>query len=201
MQKNRFCTEDMTHYLNKEKVIMKKRICSIIALVTALTMFAGCSDDTSSTDSTPETSSLTDSVADTTASSAEDDRENSSDTDPGAENSGSDESEAADTELPVITEATCVEEDGNIILSIPAEGYAMRAIYVFDENGNFVDTIAEVIPGELTTLEEIIAAGEDIGDPSEFTYENGRYTASMGVMDMEGTAMKSCSPPLRKQWP
>lgn len=86
-----------------------------------------------------------------------------------------------------IPEAYCAEEYGNIILGMPAEGYSMRMIYVFDDSQTLVDTVIHLIPGEITTLEEMFEGAEIDAPIESFTFENGYYTASAGLADVVST--------------
>lgn len=86
-----------------------------------------------------------------------------------------------------IPEAYCAEEYGNIILGMPAEGYSMRMVYVFDDDQTLIDTVVHLIPGEITSLEEMFE-GADIDAPMEsFVFTDGYYTASAGLADMVST--------------
>ncbi len=83
--------------------------------------------------------------------------------------------------------ATCEESDGNIVLTMPADGFSMRVVYVFDESKALVDTQHILIPGTITSLEDMYAAAGAVVDMSAFVYEDGVYKASAGIAGMEGT--------------
>ena len=84
--------------------------------------------------------------------------------------------------------ATCEETDGNIVITLPVDGFSMSVVYVFDENEKLIDTKSILIPGTVTSLEEMYAAADATVDMSEFVYEDGVYTANTGTQGMEGTS-------------
>ena len=97
--------------------------------------------------------------------------------------------ESADTGIIDLSSmmATCEESEGNIVLTMPTDGFSMRVVYVFDENKTLLDTKHILIPGTITSLEEMYtAAGAEV-EMSAFVYEDGVYTASAGITGMEGT--------------
>ena len=84
--------------------------------------------------------------------------------------------------------ATCEETDGNIVITLPVDGFSMSMVYVFDENKKLIDTKSILIPGTVTSLEEMYAAADATVDMSEFVYEDGVYTANTGTQGLEGTS-------------
>ncbi len=182
-----------------------KKNCLFAALLAGIVMMAGCAGDSeTSAEGTAEAAKTSEAVqtAEADAKTAEAEEEPTAEAEQTTAAATEEVAPAETKEQAPATEeadesadtgsidlssmmATCEESDGNIVLTMPADGFSMRVVYVFDESKALVDTKHILIPG--TILEEMYAAAGAEVDMSAFVYEDGVYTASAGIAGMEGT--------------
>lgn len=181
---------------------MKKRNWLLTAILAGVVMMAGCSGDaessaTGTSEAAPTNEAVQTAEADekqtaeaeqTTAAATEEEiaPAETGEQAPATEEAA-DSTDTGSIDLSAMA-ATCEETDGNIVLTMPVDGFSMSVVYVFDENKTLIDTKNVLIPGTVTSLEEMYAAAGAEVDMSEFVYEDGVYTASTGIEGIEGTS-------------
>lgn len=181
---------------------MKKRNWLLTAILAGVVMMAGCSGDaessaTGTSEAAPTNEAVQTADADekqtaeaeqTTAAATEEEiAPAETEEQAPATEEAADSTDTGSIDLSAMA-ATCEETDGNIVLTMPVDGFSMSVVYVFDENKTLIDTKNVLIPGTVTSLEEMYAAAGAEVDMSEFVYEDGVYTASTGIEGIEGTS-------------
>lgn len=73
------------------------------------------------------------------------------------------------------------EKDGNIVVTFNENGFDIEYIYVFDETKSWTALDVKLIPGKISSLEEMCWESAFPLDASEFTEENGYYIAHSGL--------------------
>ena len=69
------------------------------------------------------------------------------------------------------------EKDGNIVITFDEHGFDIEYIYVFDEAKRWTALDVKLIPGKISSLEEMCWESAFPLDASEFTKEDGYYVA------------------------
>lgn len=86
-------------------------------------------------------------------------------------------------ELEEMSEKTAVEppfyeeKDGNIVITFNEHGFDVEYIYIFDEAKRWTALDVKLIPGKISSLEEMCWESAFPLDASEFTEEDGCYIA------------------------
>ena len=206
----------MHHNDRIRRITMKKRNWLLTAILAGVVLMAGCSGDAetsatgtadaASTNEASQTAEADEKTAEADEKTAEAETKQTAEAEQTTTAATEEDIAPAETEeqAPATEDAsgnididnidlsslmaTCEETDGNIVLTMPLEGFSMRVVYVFDENKTLIDTKSQLVPGTITSLEEMYAAAGAEVDMSEFVYEDGVYTASTGTADMEGSS-------------